>query len=68
MLVCTAITHRLQAWYSATWYLGIPLVKEQLDGLYGWLNNTHQHLNMASNRMKARYDCLAKSMGFQEGD
>jgi hypothetical protein len=37
-----------------------------------WLHDTyyytHQHLNMASERMKAHYDLPANYAGFQEGD
>jgi hypothetical protein len=38
---------------------------EQLHDIHHF---THQHLKVASDRMKVRYDQLTNSAGFQEGD
>jgi hypothetical protein len=56
---------------------GAPPDKEQsttdyVADMVERLHDTHhyawRHLRVASDRMKARYDCLANSAGFQEGD
>jgi hypothetical protein len=39
-----------------------------VDHLYDIHNYAHQHLKLASDRMKTRYDKLANSVGYQEGD
>ena len=42
------------------------------DEVVDWLHNIHhftrQHLELASDRMKAGYDQLSNSAGFQEGN
>jgi hypothetical protein len=39
-----------------------------VDHLHDIHNYARQHLKMASDRMKTRYDKLANSAGYQEGD
>jgi hypothetical protein len=75
---------RPRAWHLLTWCLGgnfalWPIVRRPPDkeqsttdyaaDLTEWLHYTaYQHLKVASDRMKAYYDRLANSAGFQEGD
>jgi hypothetical protein len=58
--------------YSATWCFRLPHHGKAHDwlcvGFRGWLRDTHRHLKMASNRMKAHYDCQTKPVEFQEGN
>jgi hypothetical protein len=42
--------------------------KASLVGLHNIHHFAHQHLKVASDRMKARYDQLANLAGYQEGD
>jgi hypothetical protein len=48
-----------------------PTIKNATD-LMDWSHDihsyTHQHLKLASNRIKTSYDHLANSAGYQEGD
>jgi hypothetical protein len=44
------------------------LMTDYAADLVKWLNDIHQNLKVASDRMKARYDQLANSAGFQYDD
>jgi hypothetical protein len=46
----------------------IDHVADLVDQLHNIHNYAHQHLKLASDRMKAYYDRLAKSAGSQEGE
>jgi hypothetical protein len=41
---------------------------EVVDHLRDIHNYAHPHLKLASDRMKTQHDCLANSMGYQEGE
>jgi hypothetical protein len=53
-----------------TWYSVLPQqhVADHMDWLHDIPNYTHEHLNLANDKMRTCYDHLANSANYKEGD